>query len=161
SSKPRIFSNVDFPHPDGPMMATNSFSRMWRLTLLRARVSTSSVRKLLHRSVVFIISYGFFVRGFAPFTDIWLHRSFYNFEVFFQYLSLLPTASPQHNLFRIPEIIITRRDHPFPVVQPLQHFVVLGILFADPDISSYRRFAGFLHYINVLSASTLIEPSPG
>ena len=55
SSRPRIFSSVDFPQPDGPMMATNSPSLISKETPLRAVVSISSVRKILERLVTLII----------------------------------------------------------------------------------------------------------
>ncbi len=38
-----MFSRVDFPQPDGPMIATNSLSATSRLTLFSASVSTSVV----------------------------------------------------------------------------------------------------------------------
>src|SRR5574344_2186302 len=56
SSSPRIFSNVDLPQPEGPMMATNSPSFTSILTPLSAIVSTSSVRKILVMFSVLIIS---------------------------------------------------------------------------------------------------------
>src|SRR5215212_9118550 len=39
-----MLSNVDFPQPDGPMIATNSPVAISRLTSLNALVSTSAVR---------------------------------------------------------------------------------------------------------------------
>ena len=55
SSRPRIFSKVDLPQPEGPMMATNSPSLISNDTPLRAVVSISSVRKILERLDTLII----------------------------------------------------------------------------------------------------------
>ena len=46
SSSPRMFSRVDLPQPDGPMMATNSPAFTSRFTSRSAHVSTSSVRNI-------------------------------------------------------------------------------------------------------------------
>src|SRR5574344_171289 len=45
SSNPRIFSNVDFPQPDGPIIATNSPCFTSKLTSRSAQVSISSEQK--------------------------------------------------------------------------------------------------------------------
>src|ERR1700722_2047927 len=50
SRSPRIESNVDLPHPDGPAIDTYSPRPMWTLTFDSACVSTSSVEKTLVRS---------------------------------------------------------------------------------------------------------------
>ena len=42
-----MFSSVDLPQPEGHMMATNYPSETSMLTLLRATVSTSVIRKIL------------------------------------------------------------------------------------------------------------------
>src|SRR4051812_29707038 len=49
SSKPRIESSVDLPHPDGPEIDTYSPRAMCRLTSSSACVSTSSVTNSLVR----------------------------------------------------------------------------------------------------------------
>lgn len=55
SSSPRMFSSVDLPHPEGPIIATNSPSSTLNVTLSSAIVSTSSVRNDLLRFSTFII----------------------------------------------------------------------------------------------------------
>ena len=61
SRSPRMLRSVDLPQPEGPMMATNSPSLTSNDTLSRAMVSTSSVRKVLHKSCTFIIAVVFIV----------------------------------------------------------------------------------------------------
>ena len=55
SRSPRMFSSVDLPHPEGPIIATNSPSSTLNVTLSSAIVSTSSVRNDLLRFSTFII----------------------------------------------------------------------------------------------------------
>ena len=43
SNRPRMWSNVDLPQPEGPMTATNSPCPISIFTLSKAQVSTSSV----------------------------------------------------------------------------------------------------------------------
>ena len=50
-----MFSSVDLPQPEGPMMATNSPSLISKLTPFSAVVSISSVRKTLQRLDTLII----------------------------------------------------------------------------------------------------------
>ena len=47
SRSPRIFNRVDFPHPEGPITATNSPFSIWMFTLFRAKVSISLLRNAL------------------------------------------------------------------------------------------------------------------
>src|SRR5688500_8245566 len=47
SMRPTMLSSVDFPHPDGPMMATNSPLASSKSTPFRAAVSSSFVRYFL------------------------------------------------------------------------------------------------------------------
>ena len=51
-----MLRRVDFPHPDGPITATYSPSFTLRVTLLSAVVSTSSVLKILVKSIVLIMT---------------------------------------------------------------------------------------------------------
>src|SRR5690606_24472932 len=51
-----MLRRVDLPQPEGPMMETNSPAWTSRLTLLRAVVSTSSVRYVLLRLTVLIMA---------------------------------------------------------------------------------------------------------
>jgi hypothetical protein len=51
-----MLSRVDFPQPEGPIMATNSPVLTSKLTLERAVVSTISVRKILDKLTVRIIN---------------------------------------------------------------------------------------------------------
>ncbi len=53
SRQPRIFINVDFPDPEGPIKATYSFFLMFRLTPLRAFTTSSPI---LYHLVNFSIS---------------------------------------------------------------------------------------------------------
>ena len=55
SNKPKMLSNVVFPQPEGPIMATNSPSLISIFTSANAQVSTSSVRKIFWRFSVLII----------------------------------------------------------------------------------------------------------
>ena len=55
SNNPKIFNKVDFPHPDGPIIDTNSPSFTSKLILFKAVVSTSSVINILTKLFVLII----------------------------------------------------------------------------------------------------------
>src|SRR5690606_16530120 len=55
SSSPMMLSSVDFPQPDGPIIATNSPLFTCMFTLFSAVVSTSSVRNTFESSIVLIM----------------------------------------------------------------------------------------------------------
>ena len=72
SSSPRMFSSVDLPHPEGPIIATNSPSSTLNVTLSSAIVSTSSVRNDLLRFSTLIIFCSFYAPSrLSPYSGAW------------------------------------------------------------------------------------------
>ncbi|MBR4882349.1 MAG: hypothetical protein IKU18_00580, partial [Bacteroidales bacterium] len=59
SNNPKMFNKVDYPHPEGPIIAPNSPSLITNETPFNAVVSISSVLKTLLKSVTLIITINF------------------------------------------------------------------------------------------------------
>src|SRR5690606_5017070 len=114
-----ILSRVDFPHPEGPITATNSpfFTLMERL--FKATVSTSSVRSNFWRSVMFIIVFAFALSSFSFSVRYLFDHKFLNF-----FVSFITGGND----------LITR-------FQALQHFLVVRVLPSQLYIDAVGRFA--------------------
>lgn len=71
SRQPRIFIKVDFPEPEGPIIATNSFLLMVRLTSLKSlNLLLAEFVEVLVRLTARIRSWSLGVIGHAIFSPI-------------------------------------------------------------------------------------------
>src|SRR5690606_37487405 len=135
SRRPTMFSNVDLPHPEGPMMATNSPSLISRLMLLRAVVSTSSVVYTFSRLTSLIMAV---------------------FCLFEEFIGLLV----ENQYFIITKVLIRRSDYQFARLKSLQNFIVFGILPAQLDVSP-DCLPGAIQHVHPVPSGILVEPAYG
>src|SRR4030095_3615778 len=108
---PRMFSSVDFPQPDGPMMATNSPASTLRSMARSAVVSTSSERNRRWTSASVIMGLG-----------SW-------------------GLSAQDEVLVGLEARVGRGHDPLPGAQALQDLHLLGVAAADGDDAAFGAAA--------------------
>src|SRR5690606_7099979 len=136
SRRPTIFSSVDLPHPEGPMMATNSPSLISRLMLFKAVVSTSSVVYTFSRLTSLIMAV------------LCLFEEFIRLLVEDQY-------------FIISKVLIRRSDHQLAGLQSFQYFIVFCVLPTKLNVSSDSLLSRFIEHIHPVSTGILVESADG